>query len=52
MSRVLFIEGVYGIDGVQRLYKSASCAIGNNHINLFSKFITANDAEYDLAIAA
>ena len=44
--------GATGIDGVVSLYKSASCAIGNNHINLFPKLITANNADYDLALAA
>ena len=44
--------GATGFDEVLSLYMSASCAIGNNHINLFSKFITANNAEYDLALAA
>ena len=45
-------KGVTGIDEVMSLYKSASCAIWNNHINLFSKLITANNADYGLALAA
>ena len=44
--------GATGFDKVLSLYKSASCAIGNNHINLFPKLITANDGEYGLALAA
>jgi len=44
--------GATGFDEVMSLYISASCVIGNNHINLFPKLITANIAEYDLALAA
>jgi len=44
--------GATGFDEVLSLYKSASCVIGNNHINLFPKLITANIADYDLALAA
>ena len=44
--------GATGIDGVVSLYKSASCANWNNHINLFPNPITANNADYDLALAA
>jgi hypothetical protein len=44
--------GATGLDGVVSLYMSASCAIWDNHINLFPKLITANNADYDLALAA
>ena len=44
--------GAIGFDEVMSLYMSASCAIWDNHINLFPKLITANNADYGLALAA
>tara|TARA_R100000008_G_scaffold67635_1_gene44717 strand:+ start:3774 stop:3908 length:135 start_codon:yes stop_codon:yes gene_type:complete len=43
--------GVNGIDRVGKM-DSASRASWNYHVNLFPEHLTANDADYDLALAA
>ena len=49
---ILDERGCKGFDRVKSLYMSASCATTDNHIKLFRNNITANDAEYGLALAA
>jgi hypothetical protein len=45
--------GVTGIDRVGSLYMSASCAIFEiTTLIFFQNLITANNADYDLALAA
>ena len=43
--------GRHGIDRVEKM-DSASRASWNYHVNLFPEHLTANDADYGLALAA